>query len=205
IPEEWEYLTANDLCDEICVGIVIKPAQYYVDSGIPTLRSANIREASITTTDLVYISENSNKLLSKSKLQQGYVVSVRTGYPGTSAVVPKAFDGANCVDLVISKPGSEILPEYLATWINSPFGKDQVLQNQGGLAQQHFNVSEMKKLLVLKPKIEEQKRILEVLLTHNALVAQENIRLTKLQRTKTGLMQDLLTGKVSVEPLLNDD
>lgn len=203
VPEEWECLPSVDLCEGICVGIVIRPSQYYQDTGVPALRSANIREHGIVTDDLVFISERANNMLAKSMVREGYVLSVRTGYPGTSAVVPKELDGANCIDLVISRPGPRILPQYLATWINSPLGKNQVLRGQGGLAQQHFNVGEMRNLLVLRPETDEQERILHAILAHNSLLRFERAHLAKLQRLKTGLMQDLLTGKVSVAPLLS--
>jgi type I restriction enzyme S subunit len=181
------------------VGIVIKPTQYYVDNGVPALRSANVQINFVNSDNLVYISDKSNNLLSKSMLREGYVVSVRTGYPGTSAVVPKEFDGVNCIDLIISKPKPEILPKYLSTWVNSAFGKDQVLKSQGGLAQQHFNVGQMKKLVVCKPDVKEQEQILKVLDTQDLLISNEEERLKKLVKTKTGLMQDLLSGQVRVK------
>jgi type I restriction enzyme S subunit len=202
IPAEWECLPSEAVCEDICVGIVLKPSQYYQDTGVPTLRSANIREDGINTDDLVFISEQANKLLAKSMVREGYVLTVRTGYPGTSAVVPKELDGANCIDLVISKPGPRIISHYLATWINSPLGKDQILKRQGGLAQQHFNIGEMKKLLILVPGFDEQQRILKVITVQNKALQIELSHLLKFQSLKTGLMQDLLTGKVSVERLL---
>lgn len=205
IPEEWKCVRSEELCFNICVGIVIKPSQYYRDTGVPTLRSANVREHGIESENMVFISEEANRMLAKSMLCEGYVVSVRTGYPGTSAVIPPGLDGANCVDLVISKPGPKILPQYLSLWINSPFGKDQVLKAQGGLAQQHFNVSDMKNLLVLCPNVHEQQTILDILNSQSETLRFEYRRLAKLKRLKTGLMQDLLTGKVSVEPLLAEE
>jgi type I restriction enzyme S subunit len=77
-------------------------------------------------------------------------------------------------------------------------GKNQVLRKQGGLAQQHFNVGELKDLLVFLPSLEEQAKIESVLLTHKLNVQAEESRRDKLQLVKAGLMQDLLTGKVRV-------
>ena len=88
IPEEWEIRTCAKLSEMITVGIVIRPTQYYEKQGVPAFRSANIRESGIDSSDLVYISHRSNALLSKSQTRQGDVLTVRTGYPGTSAVVP---------------------------------------------------------------------------------------------------------------------
>jgi len=124
---------------------------------------------------------------------------VRTGYPGTSCVVPPKFDGANCVDIIISRPGTEIESAFLATWINSDFGKGQVLRVQAGLAQQHFNVGELQKLLIAKPSIEEQRAIQIRLEAYETRIRTEEAYRDKLKLQKQGLMHDLLTGKVRVK------
>ncbi|MFK0734061.1 MAG: restriction endonuclease subunit S [Gloeotrichia echinulata GP01] len=162
------------------------------------MRSANVREAGLDPSDLVFMSEQSNRILAKNMVRTGDVLTVRTGYPGTSCVVSPEFDGANCVDIIISRPSTEIDSAFLATWINSDSGKGQVLRVQGGLAQQHFNVGELQKLLIAKPSIEEQRKIQAILDTHEKRIRQEQAYLNKLKLQKQGLMQDLLTGKVRV-------
>ena len=203
IPAEWEVERCVSICNEIVVGIVIRPAQYYREEGVPALRSANVRENRIDPSDLVYISATDNAQLRKSQVRHGDLVTVRTGYPGTTAVIPPEFDGCNCVDIVISRPNpKKIRSEYLSLWINSDHGKRQILEGQGGLAQQHFNVNEMKNLLVKVPMPDEQERIESLLLTHAETTKETTQNLAKLRRLKTALMQDLLTGEVSVTPLL---
>jgi type I restriction enzyme S subunit len=135
--EAWVDAVADALEDDEAAGPAFDPFAHKLvlaTMGVPVLRSANLRETGIELTDLVYISKESNALLSKSTLRHNDLVAVRTGYPGTTCVVPKHLDGINCVDLVISRPGPKIDPRFLALWINSPFGKDQVLRMQGGLA-----------------------------------------------------------------------
>jgi type I restriction enzyme S subunit len=198
-----EYCSA--ICKEIVVGIVIRPAQYYKPSGVPVLRSANVRENIIDTSDMVYMSERDNIALNKSRLSVGDLVTVRTGYPGNTAVITPELDGSNCVDIVISRPDSRrVRSNYLALWINSNFGKKQILEGQGGLAQQHFNVGEVRKLLVKVPSINEQIRIEDLLLLQGREVFKLQSQLQKLKLQKTGLMQDLLTGKVRVTELIKE-
>lgn len=198
IPKEWDARACAEVTDMIAVGIVIRPAQYYVEDGVPAFRSANIREDGIDPSDLVFISPESNALLAKSQARRGDVLSVRTGYPGTSAVVPDEFAGANCVDILISRPTEGLNSDFLAAWINSPFGKEQVLRKQGGLAQQHFNVGELRELVVALPEPEEQERIVTRLQAVNSRVQLEASMARKYQAIKAGLMQDLLTGRISV-------
>ena len=188
IPEDWDTRPCLALSDLTTVGIVIRPTQYYTEQGVPALRSANIREDGINNADMVFISEKANALLSKSQ--------VRTGYPGTSAVVPPSFAGVNCIDILITRPSKAVSPNFLSAWINSSFGKSQVLRNQGGLAQQHFNVGDLRNLVVaLPPTKAEQETIAEALSDADALIESLEQLLAKKRQLKQGAMQELLTGK----------
>jgi type I restriction enzyme S subunit len=204
IPKEWEVSPCATLCREIVVGIVIKPTQYYRESGVPMLRSANVREGGVVIADLKFMSETDHARMGKSAVAPGDVVSVRTGYPGTTAVIPEDLARANCIDIIISRPGPRLLPGYLATWVNSELGKGQVLRGQGGLAQQHFNVGEMKQLLIALPSLVEQQQIVSIGTHQDSLLSAEQQAVEKLRLVKSGLMEDLLTGRVRVTPLIKD-
>jgi type I restriction enzyme S subunit len=195
IPEEWETGPCIELCERITVGIVIRPTQYYVTTGVPALRSGNIREEGITDTDLVFISDSSNALLAKSQTRVGDVLTVRTGYPGTSAVVRSEHAGCNCIDILITTPSEKLDSDYLAIWVNSSFGKEQVLRNQGGLAQKHFNVGDMRNLVVAVPSLPEQRAIATALCDVDALLGGLDSLIAKKRDLKQAAMQELLTGK----------
>ncbi len=195
IPEKWETHPCSDLSERIMVGIVIRPTQYYVRHGVPAFRSANIREDGISTSDLVFISDASNALLAKSQTRTGDVLTVRTGYPGTSAVVSQAHAGCNCIDILITRPSKKLDSEWLAIWVNSPYGKEQILRNQGGLAQKHFNVEDMRNLVVALPSLPEQRAIASVLSDVDALISRLNQLIAKKRDLKQAAMQQLLTGK----------
>lgn len=203
IPVEWEVKSCNAICKQIVVGIVIKPVQYYREDGVPMLRSANVKENRIDPRNLVFMSTKDNEKLLKSQVAAGDLVTVRTGYPGTTSVIPIEFDGCNCIDIVISRPDpNQVRSEFLSIWINSYHGKRQVLEGQGGLAQQHFNVGEMKALLVKSPTLDEQQLIEQILLKHVSTTNKTQKVLSKLHSIKTALMQDLLTGEKRVTRLL---
>jgi type I restriction enzyme, S subunit len=197
-PRAWGWSDGATVCREIVVGIVVRPTQYYRDEGVPVLRSANIREDHLDPSDLVYMSRRDHAIMSKSAVAPGDVVTVRTGYPGTTCVVPDALPEANCVDIIISRPGRLITAAFLSTWVNSSFGKGLVLRVQGGLAQQHFNIGEMKRLVVMVPPLAEQHRINEIMATARARLDEEQVTLSKLYTLKHGLSHDLLTGRVRV-------
>jgi type I restriction enzyme, S subunit len=198
VPFSWEIKRCDELCHEIVVGIVVRPVQYYTDRGVPVLRSANIKPNGIDPSDLVFMSDENNERMSKSMVRAGDVVTVRTGYPGTSCVVSEEFDRSNCVDILISRPTKEVRSDFLAIWINSDFGKGQVLRQQSGLAQQHFNVGELKELRVAKPSLDEQDRIVACLKHAQDRIDREFQVWEKFRLLKAGLMHDLLTGEKRV-------
>jgi type I restriction enzyme S subunit len=55
VPAHWEVTRLKHLTRQVTVGIVITPAKYYVDEGVPCLRSLNVRQQGIVGSDLVYI------------------------------------------------------------------------------------------------------------------------------------------------------
>ncbi|PKR59937.1 restriction endonuclease subunit S [Thalassospira lohafexi] len=202
IPESWELKKADDLCMTISVGIVIKPAQYYVEagSGIKALRSANVREGYIEDDKWVYLSKEGHEKNKKSQLKAGDVLVVRSGYTGTSCVVPPEYNGTNCIDIIFARPKHNlVISEFLSAYINSPEGRKQVLKSEGGLAQKHFNVTELKKMLVPIPPKAEQIEIVRHLEDAQTATRLNEAKLSQLQALKTGLMSDLLTGRKRVE------
>lgn len=135
------------MVEGVSVGIVITPAKWYVDSGgTPALRSLNVRPGSINSDDLVHISAEGHAEHVKSRLQAGDVVVVRTGQAGAAAVVPPEFDGANCIDLIIIRPGHKVAPKYLEYVLNSEHARAQISEHAVGSIQAHFNVGAMKQI-----------------------------------------------------------
>ena len=200
IPEGWDVQPAATVCERIVVGIVIKPSQYYTPSGVPCLRSLNVQEDQISYREMNYISNASNEKLMKSQLRTGDVITVRTGYPGTSAVVPASLAGANCVDLIISTPGPRIRGAFLSRFVNSERGRAAVAQKKSGLAQQHFNVGALKAMLVPIPCLQEQDEICDALEAADERIKDGSGVLEGLVSLKSALMSVLLTGEIRVSP-----
>lgn len=171
-PKGWPLNTCGELCERITVGIVVKPASYYRPTGIPALRSLNIKPNRIVLENLVFFSEQDNKTrLAKTRLKTGDVVLVRTGQPGTAAVVPKNCDGINAIDLLIASPTQDKLhPEYLAQFFNSSEGKRFVLASQRGQIQQHFNVEMLRKAKVPTPPLHLQEHFAAIIYRYRKLL-----------------------------------
>ncbi|MCC4106869.1 restriction endonuclease subunit S [Serratia ureilytica] len=197
VPEGWTVVEAQEICESISVGVVIKPSQYYVDEsmGIKAFRSANVREGFINDSDWVYFSQEGHFANKKSHLKSGDVLIVRTGYPGTACVVTPKFEGTNAIDIVIARPQKDkVLPEYLCAYTNSSFGKSQVLSLQGGMAQKHLNVGAYQTLKLKLPPLSEQRKISQILSTWDKAITTAEQLLTNSQQQKKALMQQLIAG-----------
>ncbi|EMD2279140.1 restriction endonuclease subunit S [Pseudomonas aeruginosa] len=144
------------------VGFVGSMASEYVDDGVPFLRSLNVDPFGINTSDLKFVSAEFHQRLKKSALRPGDVVIVRTGKPGTCAVIPEWLNNANCSDLVIARCGAEIRPRFLCYWINSA-ASHHISSHLVGAVQQHFNVGAAKKMLVATPSLFAQDQVISIL------------------------------------------
>lgn len=158
----WPVVALGDLAEDVTVGHVGPMASEYVQSGVPFLRSQNVEPFRITLDDVKYINESFHARLAKSSLRPGDVVVVRTGRPGSAAVVPPELSPANCSDLVIIRPGPSLDSQYLMYFINS-VGSHHVAAQLVGAVQQHFNVGSARTLPIPLPPLREQRRIARAL------------------------------------------
>lgn len=149
----------SDVCSRLTVGVVVRPASYYVPDGVPALRTLNIKPGRIALDDLVYFSpEDNDGPLRKSRLYCGDLVISRTGKAGVAAVVPPHLDGANAIDLIVATPNrARALPGYLEALINSPRGQRLVAGEARGQIQQHFNVGSLKSAVIPLPELTRQR------------------------------------------------
>ncbi|MFN3347369.1 restriction endonuclease subunit S [Pseudorhodoplanes sp.] len=155
---DWPHRPAIDLLTRATVGIVVKPADWYVSSGqgVPALRSLNVLKNRLSWGEHVEISHEGHQFHRKSALSAGDVVIVRSGRPGDAAVIPPLDHPLNAIDLIISTTGPDLRPEFFCRFLNSVAGRRQFASGIAGTAQLHFNVELFKKLRIPVPPLTEQ-------------------------------------------------
>ena len=155
----WECKKIEEVAD-VTVGVVVKPANFYTDDrlhGVKAFRSLNIGEMKVKDNDWVYFSEEGNAQNAKSQLHEGDVLVVRSGAPGTSCVVTKAYEGCNAIDVIIVHvDGIKLNPYYLCAFNNFPHGMRQMLKGVGGAAQKHLNIGKYNQMIVAIPPMKLQ-------------------------------------------------
>lgn len=159
---EWESVALEDVAREVTVGYVGSMTSEYAETGIPFLRSKNVDVLRINADDIRYISQGFHQKISKSSLSPGDVVIVRTGKPGTSAVIPDWLEEANCSDLVIVRCGPRVNNHFLAYYVNT-VAASHVNAHLVGAVQQHFNVGSAKAMSISLPPLSDQEAIVGIL------------------------------------------
>jgi len=186
----------------VTVGIVVTPAAYYTDDGVPAIRGTNIRAMDLRLDDMVSITDEGHRINRKSAVAEGDVVVVRTGQPGTAAVVPKALDGANCIDVILIKKSKKYDSHLLAHFLNSSAAKAQYSSGSSGAIQQHFNISIASNLVIPVPPSHEQDRVLAILRQEGQRVRNLTTVLKssidRLKEYRSALITAAVTGQIDV-------
>ena len=196
VPKDWSPVYLNDIADKIMVGIASAATHAYTDNGIRMLRNLNIKEGFIDDSDILFVNEEYELQHKNKRLKAGDILTVRTGYPGLSAVVPKKYDNAQCFTSLITRLKEEVaLPDYICRFINSEYGKKYISSGEAGGAQKNVNASILKKMLIPLPSLPEQRKIAKILSTWDKAISTTVRLIDNSKRQKKALMQQLLTGK----------
>lgn len=203
IPKEWVIQKIKSISSRINVGVVIRPSEYFDENGtVPFLRGINVKEYLISSDNMVYINESSNRILSKSQVHTDDILIVRDGSIGTSCVVPAEFDGANVVSMVIATPSISCDSRFICYSLNSDVGKTQFTLTKIGSALTHTSVSAVSDIIVAVPSCAEQKEIADYLDTKCAeidgLIAKKEQLVKELESYKKSLIYEVVTGKREV-------
>lgn len=198
IPKEWDAEKLEDASIEVTIGVVNPARPYYTSAndGIPYFRSQNVRENRLEPTD-IYVKREFNAKHHRSILKENDVLTLQTGFIGTSCVVPEKYEGANCHSLLITRTNPEILnPQFLCQFLNSVVGKRIISKHNSGWGRAHLLLKDFRRIGIPLPPLQEQERITEILSTVDKKLELEKNEKSKLVTVKRGLMDLLLTGKV---------
>ncbi|MBH2546963.1 restriction endonuclease subunit S [Serratia marcescens] len=88
-----------------------------------------------------------------------------------------------------------VIPEYIAAVARSSFMKQQISKNGGGTNISNLSQKILNDIVISLPKIDEQKRITQVLSVWDKAIVTTKKLLANSQKQKKSLMQQLLTGR----------
>jgi len=199
---DYGFTPLKHAVDNVQVGIVITPAKWYAEDGVPAIRGVNVSAGAIDMSDSVFLTAEGHAHNSKSTIRHGDLVVVRTGQAGAAAVVPQSLDGANCIDLLIIRPNGSVSSAFLELVMNSDWTAKHVDAHSVGSIQSHFNVGALKDVEVpmvnstVQPELVG--RLRAQLAVHAALVRKLNRQIALLTERRQALITAAVTGEFAV-------
>ena len=205
IPKEWEVKKMGDLV------LAIDPQPDHrtpaaIENGIPYVGISDILDNG--EIDLKSCRKVGLNVLEKQqgafKVAEGDIIFGKIGTIGKPKVLPSFsnFQFTLSANIILIKPHE--CPDFIYWSLVSKYVEDQVNLAIHSTSQPAFGMQKIRDLNILTPLPEERNRITEKLRKLNMVVSSENSQLSKLQSLKTGLMQDLLSGKVRVNQLIKE-
>lgn len=207
IPREWDISTLEDLLAPLPNNIRSGPfgsallKHELVEDGIPFLGIDNIYTEHFEPAFRRFVSERKFLELAKYRVRPRDVVITIMGTVGRCCVIPADLDLALSSKHLwtMTFDPERVVPELVcwqlnhSSWAHAWFRRAM----QGGIMDA-IQSSTLKTLLLPVPSIDEQTRIYERYLKVSTRLQQDSELLNKLRKQKSGLMHDLLTGKVPV-------
>jgi type I restriction enzyme S subunit len=196
IPKDWDTKLLSELSDKIMVGIASAATHAYRDKGVILLRNQNIKSNFLDDSDILYISEEYESLFKNKRLKAGDLLTARTGYPGTTCLVPERHESSQSFTTLITRPNTESIDsKYLCYYLNSEKGQSFFEANQIGGGQKNVNAGTLKVMPIPVPPVKEQIAIATALSDTDALISTLENLIAKKRNIKQGVMQELLRPK----------
>lgn len=203
LPLDWSVRPLDELA-EIGSGVAINRSRTKTNPvELPYLRVANVQDGYLDLSEIKTVEIASSKV-KRYLLKPGDVLMTEGGdYDklgrGTvwrGQIQPCAHQ--NHIFRVRANQ-DELNPYYLSAVTGSDYGKQYFLRNSKQTTNlATINKTQLRNFPVPCPPVEEQDRILERLFAQEEQIEEEREYGEKLKYLKTGLMQDLLTGRVRV-------
>jgi type I restriction enzyme S subunit len=209
IPDEWSCKTIDDISERLRSGVTPKGgSNVYQEEGIMLIRSQNVYPYGFKLTDVAYISDEINNRMIGSQLNENDVLLNITGASiGRATYVPTNFPKSNVNQHVCAirlKDTNSSKAIFLSIFLNSIYGQNQIYQNINGSNREGINYTQIKEIkLPFFNSDRELEMFINMIFKIKSKIESEEIKLSKLKSTKTGLMQNLLSGKKRVTHLLN--
>ena len=195
VPNGWNISSIDSISDSVKVGFVGSCQKDYRDSGIPLIRTTNLKNGKLDLKNIIYVTNEFHIKNKKSQLKEYDLLIARHGNHGSACMVPKGFQDANCLNIVIVRPDlTKVAPEFMLDLFNYSLSK-KLSSKAAGSTQTVVNTKEIASQVATVPPLSEQRKIAEILSTWDKAIRTTERLIDNSKQQKKALMQQLLTGK----------
>ena len=206
IPVEWEIKRLEEMAEKIVDGVHHTPT--YVDHGMPFLVITDLTAGpGISFENTRYITAADHRTFSaRANPAAGDVLVTKDGTLGVARVVKSEYPEFSIfVSLAMIRPRKDYcLPELICFFFDSGEFLIQLGALSAGTGLSHIHLEHFRKFQLRRPPLEEQKIIIDIIKQQELSLTDCHNDLIKLKRLKNAMMQDLLTGKKRVTPLMEN-
>lgn len=216
LPKGWTAKAVSDCVDSISdgpFGSNLKSEHYVTEPGVRVIRLQNVQAGYFDASDQAFVSDDHARYLARFEVRPEDVLIASLGddrfEAGRACLYPEDLGPAiNKADCFRARAARDVVcPFFLMSALNSEHARRGKLRLVQGVTRQRINTGNYKALLVPIPDLQSDEQSQIVQLLQKADLAQNEAldALLEIRRLKFGLMQDLLTGTVSVAPLLQKE
>jgi len=206
IPAHWEVQRLKNGTSKIGSGKTPSGgAEVYVPNGVIFLRSQNVHFDGLLLDDVAFIDEQVDAEMAPSRVNDGDVLLNITGASlGRCCVAQLNGMRANVNQhvCVIRPKATRYVPTFLANALSSPAVQAQIFASEDGISRDALNFEQIAELEICHPPLAEQRRIASFLERKTAeidsLVGKIRQAIGYLRELRSGLIADVVTGKVDV-------
>lgn len=203
IPQDWDVrpLSEYTAC-EITYGIV--QAGPHVTNGIPYIRTGDMSGDNLVRETMLCTSQRIASSYARSEVRSGDIVMAIRATVGKVLPVPSDLDGANLTQGTAKiSPNMRTDGTFLLWAIRHSRTQKAIQHEIKGTTFAEITLRALRQVPVAAPiQINEQQEIGKRLTAIEEQLQSEQLYLAKAYAEKSGLMEDLLTGRVRVTPLL---
>lgn len=202
-PGDWNVDRLENVTRSLITYGIVQAGPHF-PTGVPYIRTGDMSGEFLTIKGLLRTSYAIASKFNRSKVETNDIVFALRGNIGKVLLVPEELNGANLTQGTarIAPNNNLIESEYLLWAMRTPYFDKQILEQKKGTTFFEITLGQLRNMLVAFPTNKDEQKVIAT----NLKTASDNLLLlknkhNKLQKLKTGLMQDLLTGKVNVSDL----
>jgi type I restriction enzyme S subunit len=207
IPKDWEPVNLKDILKISGGYLQTGPfgsqlhSHEYTHEGVPVVMPQDINDGIIDEVHIARIPERRAQSLLKHRLKIGDIIIARRGELSRAAAIANIEQGWICGTgcFLLRLGGSNLDARFFSLIYRHPMVQRQVEGLAVGSTMPSLNNEIMGKLIFPYMSKTEQTAIADKVNLSEARITTLQSELAKLRNQKSGLMHDLLTGKVSVQ------
>lgn len=205
IPSDWLQMKLRDLCYLITkqtgfdYSATIKPSLVTEESKetLPFIQNKDFEGTSINFATDFFIPKNIAANFPKILLNEPVLLISISGKIGNVAYFSHERDAFIGGAVGVARFNEKKYIKWTNLFLQSEYGQKQIFANEKSGAQHNLTIEDVRNLNVYMPSsCEEQTAIANVLSDMDAEISALETKLAKYRTLKTGMMQQLLTGKI---------